>query len=200
MIFQFSVREGSRNLFLAGLGAFSAVSLAIAATIGFPFIEDFTDDILKDVNATTADWDTTTAKLRLASTNALTDVPLTRDALGGLGEVPETSRDIVLGDLDGDGDLDAVVGNEGPSNQFGPTGGLGLIYENNNGLFNIAPIALGNSSLKTRGLAIGDIDNDGDLDIVAGNYQGPGVYHLNDGSGNLTASNFTAGTEFTNQA
>jgi hypothetical protein len=200
MIFSTFTRQGIRKLFLAGISATTIVSLAIAAVPGFPFTEDFTSDALKDAAATTADWDTTNAWLELGSTFTLTSASVMRDALGGLGDVPMTSNSIALGDLDGDGDLDAVVGNEGVAGPFGPPGDVNLLYENNNGVFDISPIQLGTDASKTRGMAVGDLDRDGDLDVVAGNFQGFGVYYLNDGSPNLSSPNFTDGTPFTNQA
>jgi hypothetical protein len=184
-----SVRKGLQNLSLGGLTVTAVVSVAVAATAGFPFTEDFTADNLKDP-VTTADWDTTApGTLRLGFANAVTGVTYPRTTLGDAGEVTVYTRDIVLGDIDGDGDLDAVAGNAGPGN----TGATNSIYINNNGAFDLAPVQLGNDpadTRRTRGMAIGDLDLDGDLDVVAGNFQGTNVYYLNDGAGN-----FTGGTE-----
>jgi VCBS repeat-containing protein len=180
-----SVRKGLQNLSLGGLTAIAVVSVAVAATAGFPFTEDFTADNLKDA-ATTADWDTTApGTLRLGFANELTGVTYPRTTLGNAGEVTVYNRDIVLGDIDGDGDLDAVAGNAGPGN----TGATNSIYVNNGGAFDLAPVQLGsdpNDTRRTRGMAIGDLDLDGDLDVVAGNFQGTNVYYLNDGAGNFT--------------
>lgn len=73
---------------------------------------------------------------------------------------------VALGDLDGDGDLDAVTsGDEGQGtrllvNQGGVQGGT-------EGVFTLAPTVYAGGS--TRALALGDLDNDGNLDIVVGN-------------------------------
>jgi VCBS repeat-containing protein len=191
MILQSSIRKGLRSLSLVGLAAIAALSVAIAGTPGFPFIEDFLNDNLKDA-ATTAEWDTNapgTLRLRsFTSLGVVDNTDLLRIPLGGQGEVPTTSRDILLGDLDGDGDLDAAVGNTGS----GSSGEVNQIYINNNGQFNIAPTPLGTDSRRTRGLAIGDLDRDGDLDIVAGNFQQEAVYYLNDGSGNFSGGTVIA--------
>ena len=78
------------------------------------------------------------------------------------------SFDVALGDLDGDGDLDAWVANGGETiancvwiNQSGDQGGTP-------GTFADSGQALGNSS--SLGIALGDLDGDGDLDAWVANY------------------------------
>ena len=194
MFFSYSLRNGIRKVSLIGLVATVVISIAVAAGPGFPFTEDFTDNSLEDTALTTADWDTISGKLRLALASDLDQMTLTRVPMGGLPEVQQTTRDIVLGDLDGDGDLDAVVGNEGvdTGGGGGPAGAANLIYFNDLSMFDLGPVPLEVDLTRTRGLAIGDLDRDGDLDIVSGNWQRPAVYYLNsDGAGN-----FSPGIEF----
>ncbi len=69
------------------------------------------------------------------------------------------SRSVTLGDLDGDGDLDAMVGNLGQPNTVWTNDG--------NGTFTNSGQALGNSF--SRSVALGDIDGDGDLDAMVAN-------------------------------
>jgi hypothetical protein len=65
-----------------------------------------------------------------------------------------------LGDLDGDGDLDAVVANaRGQANQIWVNDGTGDLGE--------TPVAVGSSN--SRAVPLGDLDGDGDLDIWAAN-------------------------------
>jgi len=86
---------------------------------------------------------------------------------------------VALGDLNKDGALDLAVGNY--------SSGQNVVYLND-GAGNFAdtgsytrPFGMGNDS--TRGVAIGDMNGDGALDIVAGNQYEPNVICLNDGAG-----------------
>jgi len=86
---------------------------------------------------------------------------------------------VTLGDVDGDGDLDATLANSYQSN------GGGLLLGNGDGTFG-API-----TVDTGGHApatdLGDLDGDGDLDWVLSGFGG-GLWKLyvNDGAGNFT--------------
>ncbi len=78
------------------------------------------------------------------------------------------SNDVALGDLDGDGDLDAWVANYNQANrvwinQGGDQGGTPGTYADSGQ-------ALG--SLLSFGVALGDLDGDGDLDAWVTNYFG----------------------------
>ncbi|MCP4990578.1 MAG: hypothetical protein GY928_32430 [Colwellia sp.] len=93
------------------------------------------------------------------------------------------SREVLLSDLDGDGDLDAFVANNSAT---GSTGTPNKVWLNNGtGVFSDSGQALGNAP--SFGLALGDIDNDGDIDAVAGNHGGCKVL-WNNGSAIFTDS------------
>jgi hypothetical protein len=74
-------------------------------------------------------------------------------------------RSVEVGDVDRDGDLDAVVGNG--TTLFGIAGQSNVVWWNDgSGMFTSGQ-ELGNAA--TTGVAIGDIDTDGDLDALFAN-------------------------------
>ena len=82
------------------------------------------------------------------------------------------ARDIAVGDVDGDGDVDAIVVNDG--------GQANRVWINDgSGVFTASTFG-GNNSER---VAIGDVDADGDLDVVVANSNGGNGVYLNDGSG-----------------
>ncbi|MBT3305960.1 MAG: hypothetical protein HN377_05690, partial [Alphaproteobacteria bacterium] len=100
-------------------------------------------------------------------------------------------RSVATGDIDGDGDIDAVTGSWGqPVNiwvndgagTFSNTSVSGTGTLSTSGLSNVGAAVNGS----TNDIAMGDLDGDGDLDIFAFNrYYGNQVF-LNNGSGTFT--------------
>ena len=86
---------------------------------------------------------------------------------------------VALGDLDGDGDLDAFVGNSG----FGGEANH-VWFNNGSGVFTDSGQDLGNSL--SRGVALADLDGDGDLDGFVSNSAGGSHVWQNNGNGNFS--------------
>lgn len=98
-----------------------------------------------------------------------------------LGSVSATTFSVDLGDIDGDGDLDVIAGNNLQQS---------IVYLNGGGsppTFGVA-VPFGPFNTQSTSILARDVDGDGDLDLVAGNYfaiEGPGqrdVVYLNDGA------------------
>ncbi len=100
-----------------------------------------------------------------------------RDSGNRLGD--DSSRDIALGDLDGDNDLDAIVTRYGQPAQVWENDGNGNFSESANTL----------NAGYSDAIALGDLDGDGDLDAFIGSPTGgPDTVWLNDGSGAFSDS------------
>lgn len=99
------------------------------------------------------------------------------------------SEAIDLGDLDGDGDLDAFVGNtRGSGDDVHVQSDLlpnEVWLNNGTGHFSDSGQQLGRQ--RTYAVALGDVDGDGDLDALVGN-EGADKLWLNDGDGRFTLS------------
>ena len=94
----------------------------------------------------------------------------TGQALGGDND----SYSVALGDLDGDGDLDAMIANSG-ANTVWTNDGTGTFTDSGQRLFSGASLSV----------ALGDLDGDGDLDAMIANSGGNTVW-INDGTGTFT--------------
>ncbi len=97
-----------------------------------------------------------------------------------------SSYAVALGDLDGDGDLDALVGNgAGERSQVWTNDGRG----------NFLLAGELRAVSETRGVALGDLDGDGDLDALLANAGGaPNTVWFNDGAGGFSDSKQELGT------
>jgi hypothetical protein len=113
---------------------------------------------------------------------SLGEVGFFKDTGQNLGS--SSSFGVALGDLDGDGDLDAFVANAYQPNK--------VWLNDGNGAFTDSGQSLGSS--ESWDVVLGDLDGDGDLDaFVANGYDGANKVWLNDGTGTFTDSGQSLG-------
>ncbi len=115
----------------------------------------------------------------------------------------DVTQDVSLGDVDGDGDLDLLFGNEGPNR---------LLLNDGTGHFEDAAEALPppdqeGRDQESREADFGDVDGDGDLDILEGNVrffmdkaERRNRLLLNDGQGRFTDAGDALPTDDANSA
>ena len=89
-------------------------------------------------------------------------------ALGSdIGAELDATTSVILGDVDNDGDLDLLVGNGGDGNRLYPNICDGSCFLDD-AVFG-SPMNISVDLTNTADIALGDIDQDGDLDLVTGN-------------------------------
>jgi hypothetical protein len=92
------------------------------------------------------------------------------------------TQSIAAADVDGDGDLDLLLGNSGNPSQVLLNAGDGTFQRSN---------VLPGGSVGTRSIAAADVDGDGDLDVLLGNDGTPSRVLLNAGSSSPRSSSNT---------
>lgn len=154
--------------------------LLYAASAGLPFTEDFQSDALNDDETILTSLQTTANWTDGAGAVYLTDGDLAMSAVGSTQTDADDTNAVVLGDIDQDGYMDLIAGNDGLNRIYSNTGG--------NDVFPVNGIDIGADTDDTQSLALGDLDGDGDLDLVAGNNGANKVYYYDSGSDTFPTS------------
>ena len=133
--------------------------------------------------------------LHAASAIALTTALLTSTAFGqiqfgdlgddSLPKATDRSGEIVLQDLDRDGDLDIVLANRGQQN---------ALYLNDGGgrFIDVTASHFPKDTANSNGITATDVDGDKDIDLVFANFGEQNTLYLNDGSGKFVDATATA--------
>jgi hypothetical protein len=166
---------------------FMAVTDGVAVTVGRATQALAWGDVDGD-----GDLDLLTANKRQPNGLFLNDGAggLTEDSRSFIAKGNDSSRDVVVGDLDGDGDLDVVFANSNDEanlihiNQGGHQGGvLGEFHKPS------IKDAACRDKAPSFGVSLADIEGDGDLDLFVANRQNAGnVLYRNDGLGHFTVA------------
>jgi len=185
----------SNKLYLNdGSGHFSFKQSSALVDSPSPDLDDTRALALGDVDGD-GDLDLVAANAGQANKLYLNDGDANFAVVGvAIGSEIDTSTSLVLLDVDGDADLDLIVGN---TDEISGAGKINRLYLNDgSGGFSRSLESLGNNdSDATYALALGDVDNDGDIDIVAANKNQTNKLYLNRGAGKFDASGTDIGEE-----
>ena len=163
-----------------GSGAFSLASGWPKPAGGNAFsvvVGDYNEDGHADLATSNQSANTVTIQLGDGSGGLLSDTSPGNDVSLGGGSEPFF---IAKGDFNEDDHQDLVTANQG-------SGDVSLLLGDGTGGFSPAPGSPFHAGALPRGLAVGDVDEDGHLDVVTANQAGDNVsVLLGDGSGGLS--------------
>ena len=99
------------------------------------------------------------------------DGTFTENTSTAIGNIAMTTLDAVVGDYDGDGDLDIFIAGNVDNNKLLQNDGTGKFTD-----VALSAGVAGNSAAKTYGAEFADIDSDGDLDIITTGVNSATIY------------------------
>ncbi|MEM7129177.1 MAG: VCBS repeat-containing protein [Chloroflexota bacterium] len=171
------------NRYYVNTGTQIAATAIVTTATWTSTIEDKTNDLAwADVN--------NDGLLDLATANLFQSETVLRNVASFVAQEPvwasttvdgriDVTKTVAWGDVDDDGDLDLIVGNQGTPN---------VLYANENGSLSTSPLWHSAEADETFSVAWGDVDNDGDLDLIVGNMGQPNrLYRNQDGQLSTTA-------------
>lgn len=177
----FNLTNNPKNKWLM-LSALIASVSAVATTVTFS--DNFANNTLIDSTKTTANLSAEQETLFLAWSQPQHKLPSSTTAGDDLGTETDTTWGIAFGDVNRDGYLDLVAGNVGQTNKI-------YIYDSGNGSFVTTGTNIGSEIDASYSVVLADVDNDGDLDVIAGNYGQTNKLYLYD---SVSSSFSAAGT------
>jgi hypothetical protein len=147
---------------------------------------DYDNDGLLDLFVMRGGWESAMRNSLLHNEGGGRFRDVTRAA--GLQSGAHATHSVAWGDYDNDGWLDVFVGHELTPSQ--------LFHNRGDGTFeDVSAQAHVDATAFTKGVAFGDYDKDGDLDLYVSNIRGPNFLYRNNGDGTFTNVAATLGVQ-----